>query len=73
MTLTYHIYPPDGGADCLLGVSTTIVVALKSVNLAADAIARQYPRALSERTSSSSWHIVEPASRRVLATLVVSD
>ena len=73
VTLTYHTHPPDGGTDLLLEVSTTVVVALKNIHLAAAAIARQYPRARPERTSDNSWRIIDLATRYVLATLAVSD
>jgi len=73
ITLTYHRHPPDGGADRLLAVSTTTIVALETVKLAAGAIARQYPCAVPERVSDGSWRIIDPATLHVLATLVVSD
>jgi hypothetical protein len=73
VTLTYHTRPPDGGTDRLLAVSTTTVVTLETVNLAAIAISRQYPRALPERASGSSWRIIDPSNLHVLATLVISD
>ena len=73
ITLTYHARPPDGGADRLLAVSTTVVSAPETIDLAAVAIARQYPHALPERSSDSSWQVVDPSTRQVLATLVVTD
>jgi len=72
ITLTYHARPPDGGADHLLVMSTTVVSALETIDLAAVAIARQYPYALPERASNSAWQIVDPSSRQILATLVVT-
>jgi len=73
ITLTYHARPPDGGADHLLVASTSVVSALETIDLAAVAIARQYPHALPKRSSDSAWQVVNPSTRQILATLVVTD